>query len=221
MTGVGQPAGVGALGEAGVDGVVDRHPAQGHVARRHALGEGDQVGHDVEIVDGEPFSGASEAGHHLVGDEHDAVAITDLPHPGHVPGRGDHDARGSRHRLQDDRGDRRRALVGDEALEVVQRPLRFLLLGFGVERRAVQERSVEVDDAGAAVVVRVAAGVAGEVDGGVCAAVIRAVARKHLAPAGVQPGHPDGVLDGVGAGIGEEDMVEVTGGALRDQAGGF
>ena len=173
------------------------------------------------MVDGEPLSGPAEAGHHLVGDEHDAVAVADLPHAGHVAGRGHHDAGGAGHRFQDDRGDRRRALVGDEALEVVQGALGLLLLVLGVERRAVQERAVEVHDAGAGVVVGVAPRVAGEVDRGVGAAVVRAVAGEHLAPAGVQAGHPHRVLDGVGAAVGEEHLVQITGGALGDQPGGL
>ncbi len=35
--------------------------------------------------------------------------------------------------------------------------------------------------------------------------------------AGVQPGHPDGVLDGLGAAVGEEDLVQVARGSLGDQ----
>ena len=39
-----------------------------------------QVGHDVPVVDREPPAGAAEAGHHLVGDQQDAVAVADLAH---------------------------------------------------------------------------------------------------------------------------------------------
>lgn len=34
----------------------------------------------------------------------------------------------------------------------------------------------------------------------------------------MQPGHPDGVLDGLGAAVGEEDLVEVAGGTGGDEA---
>ena len=219
MPGVGEPAGIGAVGERRGDLLADRHTAERHIARCDALGEGHQVGHHVEVVDGEPLAGPAEAGHHLVGDEHDAVAVADLPDPGHVTGWGDHDARGARHRLEDDGRDRVRPLVLDQPIQVVQRPLGLLLLGLGVERRPVQERAVEVHDTAAAVVVGVAARVAGQVDRGVGAAVIGAVTREHLAPAGVQPGHPDRVLDRVGAAVCEEHLGQVAGRALGDQPG--
>ena len=41
----------------------------------------------------------------------------------------------------------RRPLVLDQPLQVLQRALGLLLLVLGVERRAVQERAVEVHDA--------------------------------------------------------------------------
>ena len=221
VTRVGEPAGIGAVGEGVVDGVVDGDATQWHVAGGDALGEGDQVGDDVEVLDREPLSGPAEAGHHLVGDHHDAVPVADLPHAGHVAGRRNHDSGGAGDRLQDDRGDRRRPLVGDQALEVIQGPLAFLLLVLGVERRAVQERSVEVHHTSAGVVAGNAAGVAGQVDRGLGAAVVRAVPGEHLAAAGVQTGHPDRMLDGVGAGVGEEHMVQIARGALGDQPGGL
>ena len=171
------------------------------------------------MLDGEPLSGSAEAGHHLVGDEHDAVLVADLPHAGHVAGRRHHDARGAGHGLEDDRRERRRPLVLDQPLQVLQRALGFLLLVLGVERRAVQERAVEVHDAAAGVVVGVAARVTGQVDRGVGAAVVRAVARQHLVAAGVQPGHPHRVLDGVGAAVGEEHLVRGHPGCARRSAG--
>ena len=134
VSGVGEPAGVGAVGEGVVDRVTDRHAPEGHVARGDALGEGQQIRHNIEIVDTEPLPGAAEAGHHLVGDEDDAVAVADLPHARHIAGRGHHDAGGAGNRFQDDRGDRCRALVGDESLEVVQCALGLLVLIVGVKR---------------------------------------------------------------------------------------
>ena len=119
--------------------------------------------------------------------------------------------------FQDDRGDRARPLQQDRLLEMFERALRLLGLGAGVELAAVQERAEEAHDAAVGVVVRPAARVAGHVDRGVGAAVIRAVARQHLVAAGVQPGHPHRVLVGVGAAVGEEHLVQLTGGALGDQ----
>ncbi len=79
--------------------------------------------------------------------------------------------------------------------QMCQRALALLGLGGGVEVRAVQERPEEVDDAGVAVVVGPAPRVAGEVDRGVGAAVVRAVAGEHLVAAGVQTRHAHRVLD--------------------------
>ena len=89
----------------------------------------------------------------------------------------------------------------------------------GVERAAVEERPEEVHRAGAAVVVGPAARVAGQVHREVGAAVVGAVRREHLEPAGVQPGHPDRVLDRVCAAVGEEHLVQAARGRRRRSAG--
>ena len=81
-------------------------------------------------------------------------------------------------RLEDDGGDRRRALERDHLLEMLERPLALLLLGRRVERRPVEERAEEVRDAGAAVVVRPAAGSPVRLIDVVRAAVVRAVRRE-------------------------------------------
>src|SRR5699024_5854115 len=52
VTRVGQSAGVDAFGEGLEDRVVDDHPAQRHIPGVHALGEGDEVGDDVEVLEG-------------------------------------------------------------------------------------------------------------------------------------------------------------------------
>ena len=168
---------------------------------------------------GEPLSGSAEPCHDLVGDEHHAVLVAQLAHPGHIAGWGHHDARGAGHRLEDDRRERRRPLVLDQPVEVVEGALGLLLLVLGVKRGAVQERSVEVDDAAARIVIGVAARITGQVDRGVGAPVVRAVTGQHLVAAGVQAGHADGVLDGVCAAVGEEHPVQVARGALGDQPG--
>ena len=173
------------------------------------------------VLDREPAAGAAEARHHLVGDEHDAVPVADLPDAGEVARRRHHDPGGAGDGLEHDRGDGRRPLEGDDLLEVLERALALLGLGGGVERAAVEERAEEVDGPGRAVVARPAARVAGHVDREVGAAVVAAVGRQHLVAAGVQPRHAYGVLVGVGAAVGEEDVVEVAGGVARDQPGGL
>ena len=55
--------------------IVRRMPdrAERHVGARQSLGHRHQIGHDVPVVDGEPLAGATEAGHHFVGDQQNAV----------------------------------------------------------------------------------------------------------------------------------------------------
>ena len=108
-----------------------------------------------------------------------------------------------------------RALHLDGVLEVLEGALALLGLGRGVELRAVEEGPEEVDDAGGAGVGREAPGVTGEVDAQVGAAVVRAVAAEHLGPTGVDAGHAHGVLDGLGAAVGEEDVAEALRGVAR------
>ena len=86
VAGVGEPAGVGAVGEGRGDRLAHRDPAERDVAGVDALGEGQQVGHDPVELAGEPAAGAAEAGHHLVGDQQDAVPVAQLAHPGEVAG---------------------------------------------------------------------------------------------------------------------------------------
>ena len=77
---VGEPAGVRPLLERVGDGPADDHATERDVARVDALGEADEVGRDVPVVDREPLAAAAEAGHHLVADHHDAVPVAQLPH---------------------------------------------------------------------------------------------------------------------------------------------
>ena len=89
----------------------------------------------------------------------------------------------------------------------------------GVERRAVRVRAHEVRDAAVGRLVRPAARVARERDRRGGAAVVAAVHREHLAPAGDGARHAHGVLVGVGAAVREEHLVEVAGRHLGDAAG--
>ncbi len=173
------------------------------------------------MVDGEPLSAAAEARHHLVGDEDDAIPVAQLAHARQIARRRHHDACGARDGLQHDRGDRRRSLEADHVFEVRECSLGLLGLGGRVEMRAVEERAEEVHDAAVAVVVGPAPRVTGQVDRGVRAAVVRAVPAQHLVPAGMQTRHAERVLVGVGTAVGEEDLVQLAGGALRDQSRGL
>ena len=80
MAGVREAAGEEAVANAVDDLAARDHGAERDVARVDPLGDGDDVGHDVPVLAGEPPAGAPEAGHHLVEDQQDAVAVADLPH---------------------------------------------------------------------------------------------------------------------------------------------
>ena len=71
-------------------------------------------------------------------------------------------------------------------------------------------------DVPARVLVGHAAPVPGRDDRRPGVAVIAAVGRDDLVPAGEQASHPDGVLVGVGAAVGEEHLAEAVGGAVGD-----
>ena len=86
------PPGNGALLERLGDLRPHAHRAELDVGRGEALGHRDEVGHDAPVVDGEPPAGAAEAGHHLVGDQQDAVPVADLAHALHVAVGRDQDA---------------------------------------------------------------------------------------------------------------------------------
>ena len=90
----------------------------------------------------------------------------------------------------------------------------------GPERGAVRVRAEEVHVA-VGVLVGPAAGVAGRGHRGAGVAVVAAVEAEHLVLAGVDASHPDRVLVGVGAAVGEEDLVEAGRGQLGDALGGL
>ena len=90
-----------------------------------------------------------------------------------------------------------------------------------MERGAIGVRAPVTDDPGQARFAGPAARVTRERDGSGGRTVVAAVGRQDLVPPGVQARHPDRVLVGVGATVGEEDGVEVSRGDLRDEPGGL
>jgi hypothetical protein len=54
----------------------------GTVAAGEALAADHDVGDDAPVVHAEAAAGATEAAHHLVGDQKHAVAVADLAHRG-------------------------------------------------------------------------------------------------------------------------------------------
>ncbi len=214
---VGQPAvehlGLELLGQAVAHG--DR--AERQVRAGQALGHRHQVRGHAPVVDGEPATRSPEAGHDLVGDHQDVVAIADLAHAGDVAVGRDEDAVGPDDGLEEDRRDRLRALVADDVLEALQ------ALGHGSRFRLAPAVRVRVaDHADEAGLVRPAARVAGQGHGAHRGAVVRAVAGEDLVAAGRVAGQLDGVLDRLRAAEGEEHLVHVAGqdlGQLRPEPG--
>src|SRR3546814_9834591 len=84
-----------------------------------ALGGGEEVRLDAEIVGGEGRAEAAEAGDHLVEDQQDAVLVADRAQPLQVSLRRDQHPGGTGHGLADHRGDGRRVVQGDQTLQLV------------------------------------------------------------------------------------------------------
>ena len=95
------------------------HAAHRHGARGDALGEGDHVGDDAVALGREGVAETAEAGDDLVEDQQDAVLVADRAQPLQIALRRRQHAGRARHRLDDHRGDRRRVVQRDDALELV------------------------------------------------------------------------------------------------------
>ncbi len=209
------------LGGGREDRVVD---AFGNGNRAHRLrGVGQRLGHrhdvgrDAEALCRERLTGAAEAGDHLVEHQQDAVLVADFPQPLEIAlGRNEHAGR-SRDRLDEARGDVLRAVEIDEALQVLGQ-VGAVRAFAGREPVLGQVRVAHVRDAGqrgteaAAVVDQARQRNAAEVD-----AVIGALPRhEHRAAAlaarlvvGERDLHRG--VDRFGAGVHEEDPVEIAG----------
>ena len=202
-------------------GAADDHAAERHVAGVDALGKGDEVGSDPPPVDGEPLTASTESGHHLVGDHHDAVLVAQLTDAGEVPvGRHENAVRAD-DGLQHDGGDRCPPLDHDHVGQVGEGALALLGVVGGVEGRSVGVRAPELDDARNARLAAPSPRIAGHRDRPAGRAVIAAVRREHLVPAGVAAGHADRVLRRLGPTVGEEHLVEVARCQLGDQPSCF
>ena len=211
------------LEDPGVEGLGDRigdaHTTEGHVARVDPLGEGDQVGGDTPVVDGEPLTAAAEAGHDLVADHHDAELVAQRPNASEIAVGRNQDAVGADHRLEHDGRNPVGALTEHHIAEMAEGALALLTGIGGVERRAIRIRPEEFDHPGQTRLVVEASRLTGEGDRADRAAVIAAIRRQHLEATGMRLGHTDRVLNGLGTAVGEEHPVEIAGGALGDQPG--
>ena len=144
---IGEATGVDALCKGLVNGLRDNDATQWQIPRVHALGEGDEVRRGPKVIEGEPRAGAAKSSHHLIGDPHDAVAVTNLANTLEVSSRRNHDAGSTRNGFQNDGGNGVRALHANGVLKVFKGTFALLLFGFGVELRAVEEGTEEVHNA--------------------------------------------------------------------------
>ena len=205
MAVVGQPAVEDVVAEVGRDVVAHPERAELDVGAGEALGHRDQVGLDTPVVDREPLAGAPEAGHDLVGDEQDAVTVTDLAQTLHVAVGRDEDPVRADDGLDDDGRDGLRALVHEDVLGGLQ--------DLADRIRVLLAPAVEVRDADDARDARLggpAPWVAGQRDRPGRAAVVGAVADGDLVAARVHPGDLDRVLVRLGAPVREEERVDVA-----------
>src|SRR5258708_6025135 len=180
----------------------------GH-ATAEGFGHGDQIRLDAEVLGGEPFAGAGEAGLHFVGDEEDAVLAADILQQLEVVARGNDEATFAENGFGDHGGD---GFGSDGALEGVFEMMRE---GFGggslFAAVGIGERNT-VDVAGE----RLEAGfigmrLAGQRHGEKRAAMEGVLETDDGGALGVDAGDLDGVFDGFGARVDKDSFLrEVT-----------
>ena len=217
VSAVGEATGELTLAERVGDALADDHATERQIARVHALGEADEVGGDVPVLDGEPLAATTESRHHLVGDEHDAVLVAHGAHALEVAGRRNQDAVRAHDALEHDGRHGLRPLHHERVAQVLQRALRFLDVVLAVELRTIGVGAPELDDTGDAGLTGPTTRITGELDRTTGGSVIAAVGGEHLVAAGVQTRHSDGVLGGLGATVGEEDHVQIAGSTLDNE----
>ena len=105
------------------EGVVDlalrKHRAHGQRAVGQSLGGGHQVGRHIESLRGKRLADSAEAGDHLVEYQQNVMPVADLAQALQVADRRQYHAGGAGNRFDDDRGDGRGVMQGDQALELV------------------------------------------------------------------------------------------------------
>ncbi len=94
--------------------------AERHRAIVHALGEGDDVGHDVVALRGEAVSNTAEGGDHFVEDQHESVLVAESAQPFQIVLRRSKHARRAGKRLDDHRCNRLGAVQRDERFKRVR-----------------------------------------------------------------------------------------------------
>ena len=198
-----------------MDLAAGEHRAAGHGAVGDALGGRHQVRRDAEIICRERRPEAAEAGDHLVEDQEDAVLGAELAQPLQIALRRRQHRGRTRHRLDDDGGDRIGAMQRHHPLDIVGEFSAVVRL---ILRKRIAREIMGVTDVidsrqmgrkGAAVRHHAADRHTAEAD-----AVIAALAADQARPRSLSDGALIGErdlqrgIDGLRTRIGEEDAVE-------------
>ncbi len=192
------------------------HRAAGHGAVGDALGRRHQVRRHAEEVGGERRAEAAEAGDDLVEDQENAVLVADLAQALEIALRRRQHCGRARHRLDDDGGDRLGAVQSDQPLEIVGEfgAVLRLILGESVAGEIMGVADVvdarQMRGEGPAVGDHAADRHAAEADTVIAALAADQAGAGRLA-VGAVVGERDlqRRVDRFGAGIGEEDTVQV------------
>ena len=217
------------LHEGIVDPLLHDHPAHRHGAAGNALGEGDEIGRDAEILARKRLAQAAEAGNHLVEYQQDAVLVANLAQALQIALRRDQHAARTRHRLDDHRGDVGGIVQRDDAL--LQLVGELGARGRLAARKCAARRIVRVAQVihsrnhhavGLAVGGHATDGNAGEVDA-VIAALASDEARARALALQAVVGERDFQrrVHSLGAGIDEEHLLHALGREPGDAARDF
>ena len=202
--------------------LVHQPPAGDHGAQRQArgnrLGQRHDVGDHSGLLAGKHLARPPIARLHLVGDQQDAMLVAELTQTRHEIGGRDHVAALSQDRLDDEGGDvpRRHPRVEhlvDEVEDIIERrrvarPGRISVrIRVGHVIHARQERLVALP---------VVALGRGQRERTVRPSMKRALKGDQRGPAGHVTGQLDRPLHRFGTAVGEEDLVELARGEVRD-----
>ena len=192
--------------------IADDHAAHRHVGRGQGLRDGDDVRLVAVALAAEVVAEAAPGADHLVRDQQDVIAVTDLPHALEVALLRRDAAAGVLQRLEDHGAHRLRALEEDPLLDLVRGPERIAVLGPAIAVRVRNVNPARSEGLELAAKRRDAGGAEGA-EGG---AVVRDLARDQLGLQGVSPGavvaarQLDRRLDRLRAAVAEEDPVQVA-----------
>ena len=157
------------------------------------------------MINGEPLPCSAESGHHLVGNQQDAVAVADITQPLHVAIWRNQDPVGADDRLNDDRGNGLWSFEANDLLSLGKD------LGDGAWLGSTVLVEVwDAEDARHAGLCKPATRVARGAQRSRGAAVIRAIACGDLVSACVEARDAEGVLDRFGAAVRKEEGVDIA-----------